>query len=103
MPSDDDPVLPVEISQLTGFDTAMGFRLIRATSDQVVLEYDVDELVLEWANREMAELDVAREVVKVFLETSFEDGRHSKRVEKIKAMEQMSLPKSPVSPHGKKQ
>ncbi len=47
--------------------------------------------------------DVAREVVKVFLETSFEDGRHSKRVEKIKAMEQMSLPKSPVSPHGKKQ
>lgn len=43
MPGDDDPVLPVEISQLTGFDTAMGFRLIRATSDQVVLEYDVDE------------------------------------------------------------
>jgi uncharacterized protein (TIGR00369 family) len=28
---------------LAGFDTAMGFRVVRVTTDEVILEYDVDD------------------------------------------------------------
>lgn len=30
-------------TRMSGFDSVMGFRLVRATTEEVVLEYDVDE------------------------------------------------------------
>lgn len=32
---------------LTGFDTTMGVRMVRASADEVVLEYDIDERHLQ--------------------------------------------------------
>jgi len=42
MPQDDirDP-LPILNAQRDGFDTAMGFRYLRASAEEVVVEYDV--------------------------------------------------------------
>ncbi len=39
----DDKTASLQEHTLIGFDAAMGFRLVRATADEVVLEYDVDE------------------------------------------------------------
>lgn len=40
--SDLDLVLDGE-TVLAGFDTAMGFRIVRASRDEVILEYDIDD------------------------------------------------------------
>ncbi len=39
----DSPPSPSENAWLAGFDAAMSFRMVSATRDQVVLEYDIDQ------------------------------------------------------------